>query len=136
MKYRRILVGTFVCRERFDNGVENNVAVIEAVVDKMLSGSMLTKYNDVLDSMGKSFRCSISQEEISSMIKMQLNDMAEWNIQSFAVYGDGKLSTTYTMPDRKVYVMIPDEASVEHAKKLIKMVYDGEKIEKEDLKYK
>ena len=103
------------------------MAVIKAIIKKMSSGSLLRNYDDVLDSMGKSFRCSFSQDDISSLVKMQLGDMAEWNVQSFAVVGTGKNSYTYTMPDSKHYVMIPDEASVEHAKKLIQMVYDGEK---------
>ena len=30
--------------------------------------------------------------------------------------------------------MVPDDASVEHAKTLIEMVYDGETIEEDDLK--
>ncbi len=127
-------------RKQFGDGDHargrHQMAVIKAIVKKMSSGSLLRNYDDVLDSMGKSFRCSFSQDDISSLVKMQLGDMAEWNVQSFAVVGTGKNSYTYTMPDSKHYVMIPDEASVEHAKKLIQMVYDGETIEKDDLKYK
>ena len=116
----------------------HQMVVIKAIISKLLSGSLLTNYADILDSMGKSFRCDITQEEISALVKMQLGDMAQWNIQSYAVVGDGdgELNYTYTMPKRKVYVMPPDKASVEHAKKLIKMVYDGEIIDSDDLKYK
>lgn len=127
-------------RKQFGDGDHargrHQMAVIKAIIKKMVSGALLTNYADILDSMGKSFRTSVGQDEISSLVKMQLGDMAEWNVQSFAVDGEGILSRTYTMPNRKVYVMIPNEASVEHAKKLIQMVYDGETIEKDDLKYK
>ena len=127
-------------RKQFGDGDHargrHQMAVIKAIIKKMSSGSLLKNYDDVLDSMGKSFRCSFGQEDITSLVKMQLGDMAEWNVQSFAVVGTGKNSTTYTIPNKKLYVMIPDEASVEHAKKLIQMVYDGETIEKDDLKYK
>lgn len=126
-------------RKQFGDGDHargrHQMAVIKAIISKMSSGSLLTHYDDVLDSMGKSFRCDFSQEDISALVKMQLNDMAEWNVQSFAVVGEGKNMYTYTIPDSKHYVMIPNEESVEHAKKLIQMVYDGETIEKEDLKY-
>ena len=127
-------------RKQFGDGDNargrHQMAVIKAIIKKMSSGSLLTHYDDVLDSMGKSFRCSFAQDDITSLVKMQLGDMAEWNIQSYSVVGEGKLSKTYTIPDKKLYVMIPDEGSVEHAKKLIQMVYDGETIEKDDLKYK
>jgi len=38
------------------------------------------------------------------------------------------------MPIQKVYVTIPDESSVEHAKQLIQKVMNGETITDDDLK--
>lgn len=127
-------------RKQFGDGDHargrHQMAVIKGIIEKMSSGSLLRNYDDVLNSMGKYFKCNLSQDEITSLVKMQLNDLAEWNVQSFAVVGTGKNMTSYSLPDLKTYVMIPDDASVEHAKKLIQMVFDGETIEKEDLEYK
>ena len=112
----------------------HQMAVIKGLIQKMSSGSLLRNYGDVMDSMGKYFKCNVPQEDISALVKMQLSDLSEWNVQSYAVTGTGQKSTTYSIPDLKTYVMVPDEASVEHAKTLIQMVYDGETIEADDLK--
>lgn len=112
----------------------HQMAVIKGLIQKMSSGSLLRNYDDVMDSMGKYFKCNVPQEELSALVKMQLSDLSEWNVQSYAVTGTGEKSTTYSLPNLKTYVMIPDEASVEHAKTLIQMVYDGEMIEEDDLK--
>lgn len=126
-------------RKQFGDGDHargrHQMAVIKGIIEKMSSGSLLLNYNQVLDSINGYFRTSISQEEISAVVKMQLEDMAEWNVQSFAVTGTGKNASCYSLPNITTYVMVPDEASVEHAKILIDMVYDGEIIEPEDLKY-
>ena len=55
------------------------------------------------------------------------------------VYNEEGTKTTkavikYSMPIQKVYVTIPDESSVEHAKQLIQKVMNGETITDDDLK--
>lgn len=112
---------------------QHQMAVIKGMIAKMSSGSLLLNYNQVLDSMGGYFKCNVSQEDISAIVKMQLEDMAEWNVQTYSVTGVGESRTCYSMPNTKTYVMVPDEATVEHAQTLIKMVYDGETIEQDDL---
>lgn len=112
---------------------QHQMAVIKGMIEKMASGSLLTKYNQILDSMGGYFRFNVPQEELSAIVKMQLNDMAEWNIQTYAVSGVGRNDICYSMPNLKTYVMIPDEETVAHARTLIQMVFEGETIEAEDL---
>ena len=94
---------------------------------------MLRNYGDVLDSMGKYFKTNVPQEDLSALVKMQLGDMAEWNVQMYAITGTGDNKTSYSLPNLSTYVMIIDPATVDHAKTLIDMVYDGETIEEEDL---
>ena len=112
---------------------KHQMAVIKGMIQKMSSGSLLTNYNQVLDSMGGYFRTNVSQEELSAIVKMQLNEMPEWNIQTYAVSGVGENKTSFTLPRYSTYVMIPNEDTVAHAKTLIQMVYNGETIEAEDL---
>ena len=126
-------------RKQFGDGDHargrHQMAVIKGIIQKMSSGSLLRNYDQVLDSMSGYFKTSVPQEDIASLVKMQLEDMSEWNVQSFAVTGAGETSTCYSLPNLRTYVMIPNEASVEHAKTLIDMVYDGEIIDADDLKY-
>ena len=100
-------------RKLFEDGDHargrHQMAVIKGLIAKMSSGSLLKNYDDVLDSMGRYFRTSLKQEEMSALVKMQLEDMAEWNVQSFAVDGTGKMMPTYSVPDANAYVMFPSD---------------------------
>lgn len=112
---------------------QHQMAVIKGMIQKMASGSLLTNYGQILDSMGGYFRTNVSQEELAAVVKMQLSDMAEWNIQTYAVSGVGRNDVCYSMPNTTTYVMIPDEATVTHARTLIQMVFEGKTITAEDL---
>lgn len=112
---------------------KHQMEVIKGLIAKLSSGALLRNYNGILDSMGKYFRCNVPQEDLASLVKMQLSDLAEWNIQMYAITGTGDSKTSYSLPNLYTYVMIIDPATVDHAKKLINMVYEGEVIEAEDL---
>ncbi len=112
---------------------EHQMAVIKGMIQKMSSGSLLTNYSQILDSMGKYFKTSVSQEELAAVVKMQLSEMTEWDVQMYAVSGVGRNEVCYSMPNRKVYVLIPDEATVAQGRTLIQMVLKGKTITAEDL---
>ena len=112
---------------------QHQMAVIKGIINQMASGSMLRNYDAVLDSMGHYFKTNVPQEDISALVKMQLGDMAEWNVQMYAITGTGDNKTSYSLPNLSTYVMIIDQSTIDHAKTLIDMVYEGETIEEEDL---
>ena len=105
---------------------KNQMKVIQAVINKMTSGTtILTNYSDIMASLEGMFATSMAMNEISSLMKMQLNDMAAWNIQSYAVTGYNGSDYTYSAPGTKLYVMYPNDNDVARAKSLIDMVWDG-----------
>ncbi|MGN0432265.1 MAG: LCP family protein [Lachnospiraceae bacterium] len=104
----------------------HQMAVIRAVMDKCTSASILYNYADVMNSVSGCFTTNMSQEKIASLVRMQLNDMAQWSITSISVDGTGASKTTYTVPGKTAYVMIPDEATVQAAKEQISAVLAGE----------
>ena len=127
-------------RERYnvkggDNGCgKNQMRVITAIIQKMTTGTtVISKYSSILKSMEGMFRASVSMDEISMLVKMQLDDMASWNIQSFAVTGTGGRETNYSSPGHKAYVMYPNKASVAHASTLVQRVLAGEALTAEDM---
>ena len=79
------------------------------------------------------FLTSIGSDELSSLVKMQLDDGAEWNIKSFAVTGDTGSDITYSIPRTPVSVMYQDEALVRHAADLVDRVIAGEELTDEDV---
>ena len=113
-------------RERyaFEGGdnqrVKNQQHVIEAVMKKVLnSTTLLTKYTDILDSLKGSFQTNIAQDDISSLVKDQINNMSSWTIKSNSLTGTGASSSTYSMGSTKLYVMVPNSTSVTSAKEKI-----------------
>ena len=118
-----------------DNGRgRNQMKVITAIVNKLTSGStVISNYSSILESLSGMFSTNIGMDEIGKLVKMQLNDMASWNIQSYAVTGTGGSDTTYSIPGLNVYVMRPDEEIVSHASWLIEQVIAGETITEEIL---
>lgn len=105
----------------------HQMAVIQAVIKKATSGTtILTRCGEMLDRLQGMLATNIDSNNISALLKMQLNDMAEWNIKSYAVTGTGGSNVTYSMPSQKAYVMYPNESSVAEAKELIQTVVNGE----------
>lgn len=120
------------CRYAFADGDRqrgrNQMAVIEAVINKMVSSDMLYNYTEVLEAISDSMITSMTYDEISELVKFQLNDMRGWDIISYSVNGFDSSGTTYSMGNFTAYVMIPDEATVEQAKEYLRAMYAGEKI--------
>ena len=108
--------------------------VITAVINKMTSSStLIANYADILASLEGMFVTNFTPDEISKLIKSQMEDMSPWNVQSYAVTGKGGYAETYSWKGQELYVMHPDEATVNHAKTLISRVMKGETLTAEDM---
>ena len=84
---------------------------------------LISKYNSILNALDKSFTTDLSSEEITSIIKYQLDKMPSWKIESIAVTGSGSMDYTHSMGTKyKLYVMEPDKNSIEKAKQKINEV--------------
>ena len=105
----------------------NQMKVIDAMVNKLKSPALLMGFSKLMDAAADCFVTSLSQEQISALVRMQLGDLANWDIQSYAVTGSGAKSTKcYSAKGQSLYVMKPDENSVNEAKALIAAVLGGE----------
>lgn len=114
---------------------QNQMKVIKAVVDKMTSGTtILSNYGSIMESLEGMFATSMNTSEISSLVKMQLDDMAQWDVLSYAVTGTNGSEITYSMPGTKLYVMYQDEAAVAHGASLVDRLIAGEPLTDADMK--
>lgn len=103
--------------------VKNQQKVIEAIVNKVTgSTTILTKYTSILNSLEGCFQTNITQDDISMIVKEQLNSMPSWTIKNYALTGSGAHLSTYSMGSQELYVMIPSEKSVEGATEVINEV--------------
>ncbi len=106
---------------------ENQQAIITAVIKKMSSPTMITKYKNLLESLEGTFETSMSYEDISNLVKLQLDKEIDWNIESISLDGTGKMLPTYSMGNRNLYVMIPNEDTIKAAKKKISQTLNEDK---------
>lgn len=107
---------------------KNQQALIEAIIRKATNKSILTKYNSLLSAINGKYQTNMSSKKITSLIKMQLNDMSSWNITSYSLTGIDSSNYTYTYY-QLLYVMEPDEDSVNEAISMIDSVINGETLE-------
>lgn len=105
----------------------NQMKVIDAMANKLKSPTVLMSFSKLMDAVSDCFVTSLSQEQISALVRMQLGDLASWDIESCSVTGSsGKSSQCYSAKGQSLYVMKPDESSVSKAKELIASVLGGE----------
>ncbi len=89
--------------------------VVEAVVNKLTSSTILTKYGELLGSMEGNFATNFDFDTITSFAKMQLSEMPTWTIESQVLTGSDASMKTASIPNLYSSVMIPDEESVHSA---------------------
>ena len=70
----------------------------------------------------------MDMNEVLIMIKYELNDLANYHIESSQVDGTGAMGPTYSYPGQDLWIMIPDESTVNNAKTLINKVLNNESI--------
>lgn len=112
-------------RKSFKDGdiqrVKNQQKVLEAIINKITSSTKLvTNFSQILDSVSNSFSTNMETKSINRLVKMQLNDMRGWSIETQNLVGtDLYTKNTYTFPNIELYVMKQDSNSVDEAKEKI-----------------
>ena len=105
----------------------NQMKVIDAMLNKIKSPALLMGFSKIMDAASDCFVTSFSQDQISALVRMQLSDFAEWDIESYTVTGTSSSSTKcYSAKGQKLYVMKPDDSSVNKAREMLASVLGGE----------
>ena len=102
---------------------ENHQAVLTGIINKAVKKSVLTKYTSLIKSLKPSLITNLSNKEITDFIKMQLDKNIKWDIEYVNLDGYDGYEYTYSYTKNKLYVMIPDNESVENASNKINEVF-------------
>ena len=100
----------------------HQMEVIKGVINRCISPDIIYNYANIMNQVSGCFITDMSDDKIASLIRMQLGDMASWSVSSISVIGSGDYKTTYSLPNKELYVMIPDDNSVADAKNQIAAV--------------
>lgn len=108
---------------------KNQQAVITAMIKKMLSPTMLLKANGILNEVGEDVETNISQSQLNSLVKYQLNTNSKWTIRSVAAEGTGTQDYCYSSGEMLLYVTVPDSANVREIIDLVNVVEEGRMLD-------
>ncbi|EEG73541.1 LCP family protein [[Clostridium] hylemonae] len=102
---------------------KNQQALLTGLIKKAMSPMILFRANSMINSVSGNTETNMSEKQIKSLIKMQLNDGKGWDVESVAAIGDdsGK-QWCYSYSDGPLYVTIPDEKSVKQIKEKLRML--------------
>lgn len=83
---------------------KNQQAVLTAMLRKCLSPTMLLKAGTIMNQVSSEVETNLSQAQINSLIKYQLNKNATWTIQSVAATGTNDKGYCYSSGDTPLFI--------------------------------
>lgn len=103
--------------------IKNQQEVIKGIFNKLSKSAMVvTDYTSILDSLDGKFATNMDMKDITAFIKYELEDITKYEMLDTQVTGTGSMEYTYSYPHQKLYVMFPNEQSVENAKEYINKI--------------
>lgn len=100
---------------------ENQQQLIKLLVDKLSSTkSLLTNYDKIMDALEGTFDTNLSTKNITSFIQFQLDDMRGWEFETQNLDGSNSMAKTYSFPKQDLYVMIPNQKTINEAHEKIR----------------
>lgn len=103
---------------------KNQQQVLMGIVNEATKPSVITKYASIMDAMANTFSTTMSNEEISDLIKYQINNNPKWKMEQYMVDGTGDTLMCAELGDA-ASVMVPDQSTVKLAKDKINAVLAG-----------
>ncbi len=121
------------CRERhsFLNGDmqrnENQQLVMEGILRKAMSSTtILTSYTSILDAVRGNMETNMSPNQMSDIIKMQLDGMPGWDIQKQAIKGTNGWGPCYALGFSASIVDQDPEENARAVDEIVKIMTDEE----------
>ena len=102
---------------------KNQMEVIRAVAEKASSPALLENLSQVLEAVEGNFQTNLPRDQILALASALAGN---WAISSYTASGWSDYRETYSMPGAQLYVILPDQTSVEEAASLLKATLEGE----------
>lgn len=107
---------------------KNQQQVLMGIVKEATKPSVITNYAAIMDTIANTFSTTMSNEEITDLIKYQLNNNPTWKMEQYMVDGTGDTLMCAELGDA-ASVMVPDQSTVKMAKDKINAVLAGKSSE-------
>ena len=112
---------------------KNQLRIIQAAINKVLSPAILSSFSDVLKATEGSFETDVPYELIAELVRNQLAENPQWEILRYNVTGTGDSEIPFTtmLLDGKpmyLYVMWPNEDDVAAGIEMMQAMHRDEVI--------
>ncbi len=110
-------------RKAYEGGdmqrIQNQQKVLTAMIKKVLSPLMFTKIERIVEITSRNIDTNISSNEISKLIKLQIEKGIDWEFQSAFLTGIDAYRQTYSMGNMNLYVVLHNADSLTALKQKI-----------------
>ncbi|MBQ0041403.1 MAG: LCP family protein [Clostridiales bacterium] len=87
--------------------VRNQLRLIKAMMNKIMSSStLLTSYGDLMTAISNDMETNMPQEDIKSLVKMQLGDLSKWDIKMQRMSGTYDMEVVASMDASNKYQVL------------------------------
>ncbi|MCI8349386.1 MAG: hypothetical protein HFE74_08155 [Firmicutes bacterium] len=108
---------------------KNQQLILSAIIEKATSSStILSEYTSILNAIKDNIETDMEKKSMTSLIKMQINDMSSWTIERQSITGENGNEYCYAL-GMNAAVVIADEVSIAQAVDKIIEVQTGETTE-------
>ena len=97
-------------------------AIIESIIDKVTSPSIVVNYTSLLDAMSDTFVTNLDSDNLKKFIKKTLDENNKWSVEKHVLNGTNSMEYTFSYPKQKLYVMLSNEEEIKISKEQIKRV--------------
>lgn len=104
--------------------VRNQQTVLKAIIAKATSPEIITNYASLLDAFQGAFDTTLSKDEITSLIKYQIQENPQWKFESYQLTGEGDQLFSPELGST-AYVTLVDPTSITMAHDKIEAVLHG-----------
>ena len=103
----------------------NQIRVLTGILNKVMSPSILSNYASIMNSLSSTFHTNMSMDDISTLVKSQLDSMSSWQFYSYSLNGNGGQEYCYELGD-EASVVYPDDTSISEFKTDMNAISLGE----------
>ena len=106
---------------------------MKAIIDKLTSKDIITKFDSLLNEINGQFLTNISPNSLYALAQKQLDEGIEWNIVNYHVGGETGMEICASATGQYLSVVYPYDNQIEFVRNEIQKVMDGETITQEEL---
>lgn len=99
---------------------KNQEILLEALINKAMSPAILRDMGTLISTLGENVETNMGSDQISTLINWQLSSGGSWTIESQAAIGAGDTQACFSSGSQPLYVMWPNEDSVNNISEKIK----------------